>query len=67
MQSDYDSDDSSRLLEGRIAEKCAAVVSQKMVTTVATLEHKGLFVLLPLKISVVQSNRPCDLKNSEHA
>ena len=24
-------------------------------------------VLLPLKISVVQSNRPCDLKNSEHA
>ena len=26
-----------------------------------------LFVLLPLKISVVQSNRPCDLKNSEHA
>ncbi len=23
--------------------------------------------LLPLKISVVQSNRPCDLKNSEHA
>ena len=26
----------------------------------------GLFVLLPLKISVVQSNWPCDLKNSEH-
>ena len=25
-----------------------------------------LFVLLPLKISVVQSNRSCDLKNSEH-
>ena len=23
-------------------------------------------VLLPVKISVVQSNRPCDLKNSEH-
>ena len=25
---------------------------------------EGLFVLLPLKISVVQSNRPCDRKNS---
>ena len=27
----------------------------------------GLFVLLPLKISVVQSNWSYDLKNSEHA
>ena len=27
---------------------------------------KSLFVLLSLKISVVQSNSPCDQKNSEH-
>ena len=30
-------------------------------------KQRMLFVLWTLKISVVQSNRPYDLKNSEHA
>lgn len=57
MQSDYDSDDSSRLLEGRIAEKCAAVVSQKMVTTVATLEHKMVTTVATLEDKIMKNKK----------
>ena len=57
MQSDYDSDDSSRLLEGRITEKCAAVVSQKMVTTVATLEHKIVTTVATLEDKIMKNKK----------